>query len=32
MYEVMWAVLSEWDEINTKVKVLVSSGLKGGEW
>ena len=32
MNEVMWAVLSEWDGINTKVKALVSSGLKGDEW
>ena len=32
MNEVMWAVLSEWDEINTEVKALVSSGLKGDEW
>ena len=32
MNEVMWAVLSEWDGINTEVKALVSSGLKGDEW
>ena len=29
MNEVIWAILSEWDGINTKVKVLVSSGLRG---
>ena len=28
MNEVMWAVLSEWNEINTEVKALVSSGLR----
>ena len=27
MNEVMWAVLSEWDMINTEVKALVSNGL-----
>ena len=27
MNEVMWAVLSECDRINTEVKALVSSGL-----
>ena len=32
MTEVMWAVLSEWDGINTEVKALVSNGLKGDEW
>ena len=32
MNEVMWAILSEWDGINTEVKALVSSGLKGNEW
>ena len=32
MNEVMWVVLSEWDEINIEVKALVSSGLKGDEW
>ena len=32
MNEVMWVVLSEWDRINTEVKALVSSGLKGDEW
>ena len=32
MNKVKWAVLSEWDEINTEIKVLVSSGLKGDEW
>ena len=29
MYEAMWIVLSEWDEINIEVKALVSSGLRG---
>ena len=29
MNEVMWAILSEWDGINTEVKALLSSGLKG---
>ena len=23
----MWAILSEWDEVNAEVKALVSSGL-----
>ena len=32
MNEVMWDDLSEWDGINTKVKALVSSELKGNEW
>ena len=32
MNEVMWAILSEWDGINTEVKALVSSWLKGDEW
>ena len=32
MNEAMWAILSEGDGINTKVKALVSSGLKGDEW
>ena len=29
MNEVMWTVLSEWDEINIEVKALVSNGLRG---
>ena len=32
MNEVMWAVLSEWDGINTEVKTLVSSGLLVTNW
>ena len=32
MNEVMWAVLSEWDRINTEVKALVSSRLFVTNW
>ena len=32
MNEVMWAILSEWDRINTEVKTLVSSGLFVTNW
>ena len=32
MNGVMWAVLSEWDSINTKVKALVSGGLSVTNW
>ena len=32
MNEVMWAILSEWDGINTEVKALVSSELFVTNW
>ena len=32
MNEVMWAILSEWDRINTEVKALVSCGLSVTNW
>ena len=32
MNEVMWAVLSGWDRINTEVKASVSSGLFVTNW
>ena len=32
MNGVMWAILSEWDEVNAKVKALVSSGLFVTNW
>ena len=32
MNEVIWAVLSEWDGINTEVKALVNSGLFVTNW
>ena len=32
MNGVMWAILSEWDEVNAEVKALVSSGLFVTNW
>ena len=32
MNEVMWAILSEWDRINTEIKAFVSGGLFVTSW